>query len=241
MDLLGYFLCLLSKQKERTFIAEEVSLTLKLIGCLCKKIKIIIIMTLFQLKWRKLNLHNRTRAMNFFDLNKVSVGKHTYGDLIIHCFNNNNEFLKIGNYVSIGEGVEFSLGGNHPYNYLSTYPFKSLLFKESFQEPTKGKIEVHDDVWIATNAIILSGVTIGKGAVIAAGSVVIKDVPPYAIVGGNPGKIIKYRFNKNIIEKLLELDFASLDKDRLLHLKDELYTELNDSNIDDIIYKLKNN
>lgn len=75
---------------------------------------------------------------------------------------------------------------------------------------TKGPIILEDDVWIATNALILSGVTIGQGAIVAAGAVVVKDVPPYAVVGGNPAKIIKYRFPEEIIKKLLKLDFSLL-------------------------------
>ena len=75
---------------------------------------------------------------------------------------------------------------------------------------TKGSIIVKDDVWIGTNAIICSGVTIGQGAIIAAGAVVTKDVAPYAIVGGNPAKVIKYRFDEEIRNKLLSIDIVEL-------------------------------
>ena len=73
----------------------------------------------------------------------------------------------------------------------------------------KGDIVVGDDVWIGENAIVCSGVTIGQGAIVAAGAIVTKDIEPYAIVGGNPAKVIKYRFNENIRKKLIQINIGS--------------------------------
>ena len=81
---------------------------------------------------------------------------------------------------------------------------------------------------------ILSGVHIGQGAVIAAGAVVTNDIPPYAIVGGVPAKVIKYRFDKQIIEELLKVDFSKLTKEMVLSHKDELYQPL--ENIEDYVW-----
>ena len=86
--------------------------------------------------------------------------------------------------------------------------------------------------------IILSGVTINQGAIVAANSVVTKDIPPYAIVGGNPAKIIKYRFEPEIIEELIKFDFSKLNKNNIKLLEKELYTKLTKNNINDILKKI---
>ncbi|PHS40630.1 MAG: type B chloramphenicol O-acetyltransferase [Sulfurovum sp.] len=115
--------------------------------------------------------------------------------------------LIIGKYCSIGSGAVFMMAGNqgHRLDWVSTYPFyfQANIFKQSQNAYLKaGDTLVGDDVWIGSEAMIMPGVTIGTGAVIAARTVVVKDIPPYAVVGGNPAKIFKYRFNENEIEKL---------------------------------------
>jgi acetyltransferase-like isoleucine patch superfamily enzyme len=86
--------------------------------------------------------------------------------------------------------VKFLLSGNHQYDIISTYPYELLVVKSRGRgvgiAVAKGNIVIGDDVWIGANAIICSGVTIGQGAIVAAGAVVVKDVEPYSIVGGNP-------------------------------------------------------
>ena len=137
----------------------------------------------FQKKWRKQNRHNRTVAIK-----SVQVGKDTYGELHILSYLPETEFLQIGNYVSIAPDVHFILSGNHQTETLFTYPIQSLLTNGHCPKDSvsKGAVIIEDEVWIGYGALILSGVTIGKGSIIAAGSVVTRDVPPYAIVGGNP-------------------------------------------------------
>jgi len=157
----------------------------------------------FKKKWRQLNPHNLTSVgERFFPLNNVKVGNMSYGALNIQSlFEQDGEKLDIGNFVSIGPGVIFLLGVNHQTNTLSTFPLYSRYVEPSTKDAViKGPLIIEDEVWIGTNAIILSGLTIGKGAMIAAGAVVSKDVPPYAIVGGNPAKIIRYKFSPEIIE-----------------------------------------
>lgn len=133
----------------------------------------------------------------------------------------------IGRYTSIAPGVVAG-DGNHPVDWLSTHPFQygeSKLFKSwskhekfDFTKPGRGQggsITIGNDVWIGANAIILRGVTIGDGAVVAAGAVVTKDVPPYAIVGGCPARLIRFRFEKRIIDKLMDLKWWNFEADCL--------------------------
>lgn len=116
--------------------------------------------------------------------------------------------IQIGKYCSIAQGVSF-YNFNHRINHPSTYFInKNILNKnQSFDIISKGNISIGHDVWIGVNSVILSGINIGNGAIIAAGSVITKDIPPYAIAAGNPAKIIKYRFNEGIINKLQEINW----------------------------------
>ncbi|WP_290443021.1 CatB-related O-acetyltransferase [Clostridium estertheticum] len=182
-----------------------------MISIVYKKVLNIIKLIIFKITWRKRNSNNYTTVRNIFPVEKVFVGKYTYGALNISCFGNPKEKLFIGNYCSISSGVKFILGGEHHPEYLMNYPFKLYLLPNNDVDDrrTKGTIVVGDDVWIGTNTIILSGVTIGQGAIIAAGSVVARDVPPYAIYTTN--RIIKYRFSEDIIDKLLKIDFSILN------------------------------
>jgi acetyltransferase-like isoleucine patch superfamily enzyme len=178
---------------------------------------------MFQRKWRKLNAHNQTHVSSIFPVEVVSVGKYSYGMLNIYSYNPAVEKLIIGNFVSIGPNVHFLLGGLHQMDTISTYPW-TLLFNPSSKNAdaqTKGPIIVEDEVWIGMNAVILSGVTIGKGAVVAACAVVTRDVPPYSIVGGNPARIIKYRFDEDVRCELMKvnlLDYSQIQIEKNLYL-----------------------
>lgn len=182
----------------------------------------------FQRWWRKRNPHNQTVAGSIFPLQAVTVGKHSYGMLCIHSYSPTNEKLVIGNYVSIAPNVQFILGGNHQLHTFTTFPLKSVFggIQHQTDSLSKGAIVVEDEVWIGTGAVLLSGVRLGKGAVVAAGSVVTKDVPPYAIVGGNPAGIIKYRFEKEVIRTLLPLRLADLPDAVIQENMDLFYNEI---------------
>lgn len=145
------------------------------------------------------------------------VGDYTYGHKQIkEYFVNKDGKLFIGKYCSIAEGVKVWLGGNHNTNYISTYPF-GLVHRDKFkyvcpnQPSSKGNVVIGNDVWIGANVTIMSGVTIGDGAVIANNSHVVKDVEPYAIVGGNPAQEIRKRFSKEDIDFLLKFKWWDLD------------------------------
>ena len=98
-----------------------------------------------------------------------------------------------------------------------------------YETNTKGDIIVEDDVWIGIHAIILSGVHIGRGAIIAAGAVVTNDIPPYAIVGGVPAKLIKYRFDHDLINSLLKIDYSKLTNKIILEHMNDLYKKVHSS------------
>lgn len=109
----------------------------------------------------------------------------------------------IGRYCSIGSHVYIGIQRDtHPMDWVSTHPFSYTNTQLKYQPAVQTSIIGHD-VWIGTNAIIMSGVNIGTGAIIAAGALVTKDVAPYSIVGGNPAQEIKKRFNTELIEHLL--------------------------------------
>lgn len=203
------------------------------------KIKKLISLYFFKKQWRKNNKHNKTYVKTIFDSSLVEVGKYTYGQIDV-LISNKGAKLKIGNYCSIAENVKFLLCVEHLLNCISTYPFNFRLANGVNEATTKGDIVLEDDVWIGYGAIILSGVRIHQGAVVAAGAIVTKDVPPYAIVGGNPAKIIKYRFNESVIQKLLKFDYDKLNQDDVKMNLESLYKEVNEENVDDIIKQFNN-
>lgn len=164
----------------------------------------------FRRKWRKRNRHNLTTAKNCFNARWVTVGNGTYGELDVRHFGNPEERLVIGNYCSIGPECVFMTGGEHRYDGLSTYPFRVKLGLCENESITRGPIVLEDDVWLGFRTTVMSGVTIGRGAVVAAGAVVTRDVPPYAIVGGIPAKVIKYRFPEAVIKEVEAVDFCAL-------------------------------
>lgn len=205
-----------------------------LLNCISKNIKL----NHFCRKWYRFNLDNDTIPMNVFPIECVTIGKGTYGELNIVTFNNTSS-LRIGDYVSIGQEVAFLLDTEHYINHLSTYPFKVKILNSIKAEAfSKGDIVIDDGVWIGYRSTILSGVHIGKGAVIAAGAVVTKDVPAYAIVGGVPAKVIKYRFSEEVIKKIKNM---KLNDKMIKNNIDVLYKEITDENIDKFLSTLNDN
>ena len=123
----------------------------------------------------------------------------------------------IGNFCSIGNDVYLGTT-SHPTDFLSTHPFQYLLgyglsdVKRVEYLPFK-PVHIGNDVWIGHRVIVMDGVTVGDGSVLASGAVVTKDVPPYAIVGGVPARLIKYRFEEEIRERLLKTKWWTLSDD----------------------------
>lgn len=166
----------------------------------------------------------------------MSFGKYTYGRPKIHSWNENTK-LVVGNFCSIADNVQVFLGGNHRMDWVTTFPFGHInqnvfnKFDGKGHPSTKGDVIIGNDVWIGGNVIILSGVTIGDGAVIANSSIVVKNVEPYSLVGGNPSKLIKYRFTQEQIDKLLEIKWWNWDDDKINNFAPLLCN----SNIDEFI------
>ena len=139
--------------------------------------------------------------------------------------------IQVGKKCSIALNSTFTLA-HHTIDAFSSYPSKTSIFshgKGNSSGYSKGDIIIKNDVWIGVNCTILDGITIGNGAVIAAGSVVTRDVPAYAIVGGNPAKIIKYRFSSDIIDKIEKSQFWDMDISEI----DKF--DINTKNIEDLL------
>lgn len=155
----------------------------------------------------------------------IVVGRHSYysGYYHGHSFDDCARYLAadrtdvdklvIGNFCSIGSGAVFMMAGNqgHRHDWISTFPFfyqdNDEFFGAQDGFERAGNTVIENDVWIGSEAMIMSGVTIGNGAIIASRSVVTKDVEPYEIVGSNPAKHIKYRFSNDNIKMLLEMEW----------------------------------
>lgn len=142
---------------------------------------------------------------------------------VLYHYPINHDKLIIGKFCSIACGAKFLFNGaNHTLKSLSTYPFP--IFYEEWSHgiwadkswDNKGDIKIGNDVWIGYDAIIMAGVTIGDGAIIATRAVVTKDVPPYTIVGGVPAKIIRKRFSDEVIEELLKQKWWDLPNEEIL-------------------------
>lgn len=152
----------------------------------------------------------------------MKVGRHTYGheQITVRHWGEPAE-LTIGSFCSIADRVEVFLGGNHRVDWVTTYPFPA--FGERWQAAreiaghpgTNGDVAIGNDVWIGSSVTIMSGVTIADGAAIAASSCVTQDVAPYAIVGGNPARLLRNRFDASTVERLLAIRWWDWSDERI--------------------------
>ena len=169
---------------------------------------------------------------NFITSPNIEVGDYTYYDdpdgpehfekNVLYHFDFIGDKLIIGKFCAIAKDVNFIMNGaNHQSTGFSTYPF--FIFGNGWEKsapqpgdlPFKGNTEIGNDVWIGYNATIMPGVKIGSGAIIASKSVVTNDVPAYAVVGGNPAKIIKQRFDDKTIDALLSIAWWDWSNDKI--------------------------
>ncbi len=149
---------------------------------------------------------------------------HSFDDCARYLFPDRDDVDKliIGSFCSIGSGVSFIMAGNqgHRHNWISSFPFYYMPEVDAFEKAyngfeNAGDTVVGNDVWIGSEAMIMSGVKIGDGAVIGSRSLVTKDVAPYTIVGGNPAKVIKSRFSEEHVKMLLEIKWWDWDEQKL--------------------------
>lgn len=183
-----------------------------------------IILTLEQRRWGEdenpFTAQTRLRLKNQIDNAGWTVGAHSYGLPLVYT--NSTDKLHIGRYCSIGESVTIVLS-NHRPDLVTTYPFS--LYRNYWpgapegltDHAGKGDVVVGNDVWIGHGALITAGVKIGDGAVIGGQTVVTRDVAPYAVVGGNPARVLRYRFDQKTIDKLLELRWWDWPEERVEH------------------------
>ena len=162
----------------------------------------------------------------------IIVGEYTYyddvggaehfEDHVTHHYPFIGDKLIIGKFCAIGKSIEFVMNGaNHRMNSVTTYPFNIMgggweQFTPAMEDlPLKGDTVVGNDVWFGQNVTVMPGVHIGDGAIIAANSVVTKDIPPYCVAGGNPCIVRKKRFDDELIEYLLALKWWDWDADKI--------------------------
>lgn len=173
-------------------------------------------------KWKNIEFPNETANSDFIKVGEFTyyVGAYNLGSFEEQCVRylreeQDRDKLIIGKFCSIATGVNFNLGGseNHRSEWVSAYPFSSMFPDEDLNDGyyPKGNTVVGNDVWIGTEAMIMPGIKIGDGAIIAARSVVTRNVEPYTIVGGVPARLIKKRFTDEHIEELLKISWWNFD------------------------------
>lgn len=178
------------------------------------------------------NYQNLVFLKNLIKAPNIHVGDFTYYDdkhQRAEDFEENNvlynyDFAKvkliIGKFCAIAAQTKFIMTGDHKLDAISTYPFP--IFQQGWDSvyditnlPVKGDIIVGNDVWFGYDSLIKNGVTIGDGAIIAARAVVVKDVPAYSIVAGNPARVVKFRFDESTILRLLNIAWWNWDIEKI--------------------------
>jgi len=192
---------------------------------------------------------------NFVKASNIFVGDYTYfADVrygpdkfedynVLYNYDFSKVKLVIGKFCAIAAETKFIMTGDHKLDAISTYPFP--IFQNGWEDvydikdlPVKGDIIIGNDVWLGYDSLIKNGVTVGDGAIVAARAVVVKNVPPYAIVAGNPATVVKMRFENDIIKRLLSIAWWSWDIDKInKHL--DLICSLDVDKLEQV-YSLKN-
>lgn len=156
-----------------------------------------------------------------------AIGAGTYGMPVVHDWSEGTT-LRIGSYCSIAENVQIFLGGQHRIDWVSSYPFPAYLPEAAHIHAfggSRGNVVIGSDVWLCSNCTILSGVTIGHGAVIASGAVVSRDVPPYAVMAGNPAQQVRWRFDKETRAALLDCAWWEWPEAEIRQIVDKLCSD----------------
>lgn len=169
---------------------------------------------------------------HFVKAENIFIGDYTYYDdgrygpesfeeyNVLYNYDHSKVKLVIGKFCALAAQTRFIMTGDHKLDAISTYPFP--IFGEGWQSaydikglPVKGDIIIGNDVWFGYNSLVKNGVTIGNGAIIAAGAVVVKDVPAYSVVAGNPAKVVKMRFSESDIARLEQIAWWDWDIEKI--------------------------
>lgn len=156
--------------------------------------------------------------------------EHFYEKCVLYHYPFVGDWLRIGKFCALAQGVRFIMNGaNHAMGGFSTYPFN--IFGQGWEQgfdtadwarENRGDTVVEHDVWMGMGVTVMPGVTVRSGSVIATGSVVVADAPPYAIVGGNPARVIRLRYDERTIARLLEIAWWNWPKDKITRNLDAL-------------------
>ena len=156
---------------------------------------------------------------------RIVVGRHTYGSPTLKVWADNDR-IEIGAFCSIADDVTILGGGEHNAQWVTTYPLRIAFGMEGAgadgHPATKGATCIGNDVWIGHGALILSGVSVAHGAIIGAGAVVASDVPPYAVVVGNPARVVRKRVPEEVVDELLRIAWWDWEDLRILESVDAL-------------------
>jgi acetyltransferase-like isoleucine patch superfamily enzyme len=163
------------------------------------------------------------------DDDRISIGRGTYASSppLLRPHHANNRIV-IGQFCSFAQNITIFAGGDHPIGYATLNPLRLRLGITEFDEWSRDCADDHEtttignDVWMGHQSMVLSGVTVGDGAIIGARAVVAKEVPPYAIVVGNPAKIVRYRFDQKTIEMMLRLRWWNWSDENIMAASGDL-------------------
>jgi chloramphenicol O-acetyltransferase type B len=159
---------------------------------------------------------------------QVEIGKYIIGYPKILSWRTDDK-LKIGKFCMFAHNVIVLAGGEHNLETVTCYPLRDcfqLPNDNNTDSASKGPVIIGNDVWIGAGAIVLSGITISDGAIIGAGSVVTHNVPPYAIVAGNPARIVRFRFSNSQIDKLLKIAWWNWSEDKIKANINDFYDDI---------------
>jgi len=179
-------------------------------------LKILLIKVYSRLQFNKRKNLKIASSLHYIESDKTSYG---VDSIYVETWNHDCKVI-IGKYCSIGQNLKITLGG-HNLDWISTYPFADVPTKTTVIGDRKGHplmygdVVIGNDVWIGSQVSIIGGIKIGDGAVVAASSHVVSDIQPYSIYGGNPAKFIRYRFDLQTIEILLELKWWEFSNEKV--------------------------